>query len=238
MLQRVTNFGSGGSDRPAAPVAPAHAAVAHLSVQARLLRACMRILVKRRLRADPRIDAVRRHLALVGRLVPRPPRGTVTTQVVAGGVKADLIATRASRPDRTILYLHGGSYVCGWPALYRDLTWRLATACRARVLCIDYRLAPEHPFPAALDDAATAYRWLLAQGTHSQHVAVMGDSAGGGLALALMLRLRDEGCALPAVAAVVSPWTDLTFSGASVQSNAELDPLIPVELAAEVVALC
>jgi monoterpene epsilon-lactone hydrolase len=206
-------------------------------MRARLMRACVRILVKRSIRANPTVDAARRRLKLLGRLVPGPPRGTETIAGVAGGVKADRIATRASRADRHVLYLHGGSYVVGWPALYRDLTWRIATICRARVLCIDYRLAPEHPFPAALDDCVAAYRWLLAQGADPQHIALMGDSAGGGLVLATMLRLRDEGVALPVAAAVVSPWTDLALTGESFRLNAAIDPLIPVELAPRVVDL-
>jgi acetyl esterase/lipase len=202
------------------------------------MRACLRVLVKRSLRADPSVAAARRRLELLGRFVPRPPRGTETTAVDAGGVMADRIATPASRRDRHILYLHGGSYVAGSPGLYRDLTWRLATLCRARVLCIDYRLAPEHPFPAALDDAVAAYRWLLAHGADPHRIALMGDSAGGGLVLAAMLRLRHDDVALPAAAAVVSPWTDLALTGASFRLNADLDPLIPVELAPHVVDLC
>jgi epsilon-lactone hydrolase len=118
------------------------------------------------------------------------------------------------------------------------LTWRLAKLCRVRVLCIDYRLAPEYPFPAALDDAVAAYRWLLAQGVNPYRIAVMGDSAGGGLAFATMLRLRDEGVELPAAAVVVSPWTDLALTGDSLRLNATIEPLIPVELAPRVVKLC
>jgi len=114
----------------------------------------------------------------------------------------------------------------------------LATMCRARVLCIDYRLAPEHPFPAALDDAVAAYHWLLAQGAEPRHVAFIGDSAGGGLTLAALLRLRDEGTALPAAAVVVSPWTDLALTGESLRLNADIDPLIPIGLAPRVVDLC
>jgi monoterpene epsilon-lactone hydrolase len=127
--------------------------------------------------------------------------------------------------------------VVGWPGLYRDLTWRLATLCRSRVLCIDYRLAPEHPFPAALDDTVTAYRWLLAQGADPHRIALMGDSAGGGLAFATMLRLRDEGVELPSAAVVVSPWTDLALTGESLRLNASIDPMIPAELT-RVVDLC
>ena len=106
------------------------------------------------------------------------------------------------------------------------------------MLCIDYRLAPEHPFPAALDDAVAAYHWLLAQGVDPHRIALMGDSAGGGLAFATMLRLRDEGVELPAAAVVVSPWTDLALTGESLRLNADIDPMIPAELAPLVVDLC
>ena len=208
-----------------------------LSLRARVMRACIRIVVKSSVGADPTVDLVRRRIALISRLIPPPPRGTETITLNAGGVQADRIATQSSRDDRYVLYLHGGSYVSGSPALYRDLTWRLATICRARVLCINYRLAPEHPFPAALDDAVAAYRWLLAQGARPRHVALMGDSAGGGLALATLLRLRDEGTPLPAAAAVVSPWTDLALTGESLQNNAPVDPMIPIKLAPRMVDL-
>ena len=124
-----------------------------------------------------------------------------------------------------MLFLHGGGYNSGSPAMYRHFTWRIAEAARARVLAIDYRLAPEHPFPAALDDAIAAYRWLLGR-TDAQHIAVMGDSAGGGLALALLLRLRDAREPLPAAAVALSPWADLALTGASLVSNAVSDPML------------
>jgi acetyl esterase/lipase len=100
------------------------------------------------------------------------------------------------------------------------------------VLCIDYRLAPEHPFPAAVDDAAAAYRWLVAEGADPRRMAIMGDSAGGGLTLATLLRLRDEGAALPAAAVVLSPWTDLTLTNESMPRFAEADPMLSPEVAA------
>jgi acetyl esterase/lipase len=103
------------------------------------------------------------------------------------------------------MFLHGGGFILGWPTLYRHFTWRIASAARACVLSVDYRLAPEHPFPAALDDAVTTYRWLLADGAEPQRIAVMGYSAGGGLALSLLLRLRDDGIPLPAAAVALSP---------------------------------
>src|SRR5258707_3939838 len=182
------------------------------SLVARVMRICLRILVKRGLRRNPYVEAPRGHLRILGRLVPRPPGVRETIAIDAGGLPADCVATTASRHDRHILYLHGGGYVTGWPGLCRDLTWRLATLCRVCVLSIDYRLAPEHPFPAALDDAMAAYRWLLAQGPDPKRIALMGDSAGGGLVFATMLRLRDEGVELPSAAGVVSPLTDLALT--------------------------
>jgi len=136
------------------------------------------------------------------------------------------IATPGARAGRHIPYLHGGGYIAGSPALYQHLTWRLAAAGRARISVIDYRLAPEHPFPAALDDADAAWRGLLAEGVDSRQCVVMGDSAGGGLALALMLKLRDRGAPLPAAAVALSPWTDLAITGASCRLNATADPML------------
>lgn len=146
--------------------------------------------------------------------------------VDAGGVPGEFTTTPASRPDRDVLFLHGGGYVAGSAALYRHFTWRIATAARARVLAIDYRLAPEHPFPAALHDALVAYRWLVGGRADPRRTAVMGDSAGGGLALALLLRLRDDGLELPAAAIALSPWTDLALTGASLSSNEKSDPIV------------
>lgn len=118
-----------------------------------------------------------------------------------------------------MLYLHGGGYVSCSPATHRPITAGLARLAAARVFAPDYRLAPEHPYPAALDDAERAYRWLIGQGISPRTLVLAGDSAGGGLALALLLRLRDHRVPLPACAVLLSPWTDLTGSGASVREN-------------------
>jgi epsilon-lactone hydrolase len=209
-----------------------------LSLAARVLRISLRMVAKPVLRANPSVEAARWQLRLADRLIPRPPRGTETIAIDAGGVPAERVTTPASRQDRHILYLHGGGYVAGWAGLCRDLTWRLATLCRGCVLGVNYRLAPEHPFPAALDDTVAAYRWLLAQGADPKRIALVGDSAGGGLVFAALLRLRDEGIELPAAAAVVSPWTDLALTGQSLQINAVIDPVIPAEQVPQVVALC
>ena len=142
-----------------------------------------------------------------------------------GGRPALRVRSLASQPARQILFLHGGAYVTGSPALYRHILWRFAVAAEAQVAAIDYRLAPEHPFPAALDDAVAAWQGLLAEGADPRRCAVMGDSAGGGLALALLLRLRDMGAALPGAAVALSPWTDLVMTGKSLQRNAAKDPM-------------
>ena len=196
-----------------------------LSLRARLVRIGYRLFMKKS-EADLSFDQIRQRFARMERMTPRPPRGTKTTSVSAGGVPGLLVETAASRPDRHLLYLHGGAYAFGSPQLYRHFTWRMANASRARVLIIDYRLAPEHPFPAGLEDAVAAWRWLIDNGAEPAGMTIAGDSAGGGLALAAMVKLRDEGLRLPAAAAVMSPWTDLALTGPSFRTNAESDPML------------
>ena len=197
-----------------------------MSFRARLVRLGVRWFIKHRSGHDMTIEQVRRRAAAAERWVPAPPRSTRTLAIDAGGVRAHRISTPHSDPDRNVLFLHGGGFIIGSSALYRHFTWRLATAARAGVLSIDYRLAPEHPFPAALEDAVAAYRWLLADGADPLRIAVVGDSAGGGLGFALLLRLRDEGVPLPAAAVALSPWTDLAVTGTSLSLNDAADPLI------------
>ena len=175
---------------------------------------------------QPDLARIRRGIERTTWWVRNPPRTTRGAKVDAGGKPAVRVTTPLSRPDHHILYLHGGAYIYGSPLLYRDLSWRIADAARAVVWMLDYRLAPEHPFPAALDDAACAYRWLLAQGADPRRIAVMGDSAGGGLTFGTLLKLRDEGEPMPAAAAGLSPWTDLTITSASSRLFAKTDPML------------
>lgn len=126
---------------------------------------------------------------------------------------------------RVILYLHGGGYVLGGCATHRNLAARLALAADARVIVPEYRLAPEHPFPIAVEDAAAVYEALLESGIFPSRLAVAGDSAGGGLAAALLLSLRDSRRPLPALAVLISPWSDLSLSGDSYRTRADLDPI-------------
>jgi acetyl esterase/lipase len=199
-----------------------------ISLRAELARLGLRYFVKRRSHRQTLADA-RDNFRHMEALVPKPPAGTRTTRVDADGVTADRVSRPASRNDRHLLFLHGGGYRLGSPATYRHFTWRLADAARANVLAIDYRLAPEHPFPAALDDAFTAYRWLIACGAPPERLVVAGDSAGGGLTFALMMMLRDAGLPLPAAAVAMSPWTDLALTGPSLMRNARADPMLNAE---------
>ncbi|RNJ48120.1 alpha/beta hydrolase [Methylocystis hirsuta] len=208
-----------------------------MSLRAELIRFCLPWFMRPRSRADIQIEDVRREVAGFAHLVPPPPRGTELIVVDAGGVKAERIATPRSLPNRYVLHLHGGAYLLGFPALFRDFTWRIADAAGARVLCLDYRLAPEHPFPAAIEDVIAAYRWLISECAEPRHVAFIGDSSGGGLALASMMRLRDEGLPLPAAAVALSPWTDLALTGQSLTEYGSSDPMVPVELMPKAVEL-
>jgi epsilon-lactone hydrolase len=198
-----------------------------VSLRAEILRLGTRCLLKGKPGPDASLAQRRQRAALAERWVPEPPPGIERIPVDAGGVAAEWVVTPASQENRHILYLHGGGYVIGSPSLYRQLTWRLARAGRARLLAADYRLAPEHPFPAALDDALAAYEWMLSHGTDPRRLALIGDSAGGGLAFALLLRCRDEGrLPLPAAVVALSPWTDLALTGASLSKNAVIDPFL------------
>jgi acetyl esterase/lipase len=169
----------------------------------------------------------RRRAAAADRWVRDPPPGIKRVAVDAGGVAAEWVTAPVAQAGVNILYLHGGGYVIGSPSLYRNLTWRLARSAAARLLAVDYRLAPEFPFPAAVDDAMAAYEWVLAGGADPRRLVVVGDSAGGGLAFALLLRCRDEGrLPLPAAVVALSPWTDLALTGASLTRNAVADPFL------------
>lgn len=145
--------------------------------------------------------------------------------VDAGGVPSEWVSVASSDREAVLLYLHGGAYLIGSADTHRGLAWRLAAKAHCRVLMIDYRLAPEHPFPAPVDDAFAAYCWLLDQGFDPDRIGISGDSAGGGLALALLAKLRDEGKPMPAAAFCISPWTDLAATGPSMKTNAKADPM-------------
>ena len=151
---------------------------------------------------------------------------TKCTPVTAGGVPAEWISAPGAADDRVILYVHGGGYVLGSIVTHREMVARLSKASGARGLVLDYRLAPEHPFPAAVDDAMAAYRWLLSQNIKPTNIVVAGDSAGGGLALATLLAIRDAKLPLPAAGVCISPWVDMEGTGESMVTRAKADPVV------------
>jgi acetyl esterase/lipase len=150
----------------------------------------------------------------------------VCTPVDAHTVPAEWIATPETSTERVILYLHGGSYNSGSISSHRSLVANIANSAKARALIVDYRLAPEYPFSAAVEDANIAYRWLLDNEVSPDRLVIAGDSCGGGLALSLLVSLRDAGEDLPAAAVCLSPWTDLTCTGESWETNAKKDIML------------
>jgi acetyl esterase/lipase len=172
---------------------------------------------------DPR--TMRANMESMTGLLPLPP-DVATARVDSNGVPAEWVSTPGADERRVVLYLHGGAYVIGSVNTHRDLAGRISRAAGARVLNVDYRLAPEHPHPAAVDDATAAYRWLLAQGHAPASLAVAGDSAGGGLTVATLVALRDQGHPMPAAGVCLSPWVDLEGIGDSMTARAHLDPMV------------
>lgn len=163
--------------------------------------------------------------------------GTSATEVDADGVHAILCRRDGAGDDAWLVYFHGGGYRIASALAYRAHGSHLARVCKANVLVVDYRLAPENPFPAAVDDAVAAYRWVLDQGVAPGKVVIGGDSAGGGLTAALLLAAKAQGLALPGGAICLSPWADLTNTAATYTSNADTDKLFSKTSADEAGAL-
>jgi acetyl esterase/lipase len=163
----------------------------------------------------------------------RPAEDVHLKPVSADGVPAEWSTTPGSDGSRVLLYLHGGGFSAGSIVSHRAMVTETGRAAQARTLAIDYRRTPEHPFPAALDDALQAYRWLLAQGVRPERMAIGGDSAGGGLALAVMVSLRESGLPLPACGWCISPWVDMEARGESFATKAAIDPMISREYVLE-----
>lgn len=154
------------------------------------------------------------------------PPNTLIEPIMADGVACEWVRCGVVRQHHALLHLHGGGFNAGSCKTHRELAARLSLATHLPVLLVDYRLAPEHPFPAGLHDTIAVYRWLLDQGTQPADVVIAGDSAGANLALAALVQLRDNGASLPAAAALLSPMLDLTLSGPSTTTRAHLDPLV------------
>lgn len=194
------------------------------SLIARVVKAGARLTIRHQPKSP---ESLVRHLRLTMGNPPGItllPRGVSYAPFHEGSLRGDWL--RVEKPRQAILYLHGGGYVCGKPKTYHNLCGRLAKGLDADVLMPAYRLAPEHPFPAAVDDALEAYELLLSQGWRGEQISVAGDSAGGGLALALLLALRDRGRPLPKCAVVYSPYADLTMASPSRRHNDGKDDML------------
>jgi acetyl esterase/lipase len=183
--------------------------------------------------ADLGTLTVQERRALMGSAGAPLPEGTQVDPVDANGVPAEWVVAAGVTGERVVLHFHGGAYHLGSPARLRGLLALLSAAAQVRVLSASYRLAPEHRFPAAVEDALTAYRWLIADGTPARQVVISGDSSGGGLALAALVALRDAGDPLPGAAVVISPWTDLGLGGESLRSRAAVDVMLTPDGARE-----
>jgi monoterpene epsilon-lactone hydrolase len=174
--------------------------------------------------------------ALEARVAWIPKKRNVKYETcVVEGLHAEWITTPGASAERVILYLHGGAYIVGSINTHRLVATNLSRVTQARVLIVEYRLAPEHPFPAAVDDALIAYRWLLFQGISPKSLAVAGDSAGGGLTVALLVAAREAGEPSPAAAVCLSPFVDMALTGVSMKTKVKADVIVPSDLIPHVV---
>jgi epsilon-lactone hydrolase len=174
--------------------------------------------------ALPSVNDMRAALDNIGRQRP-VPNDVVCQLVRIGNINAEWIKAPGASDQKVLLYFHGGGYVIGSLNSHRELVARLSRATGLSAFALDYRLAPEHPFPAAIDDAIAAYKWLLVSGVNPNGIVIGGDSAGGGLAIATLVHLRDAREALPACGICISPWVDLEASGESYTLRDAIDPM-------------
>ena len=183
-------------------------------------------LLRERERPDPLTPpAMRARMEELGEKFPAPDDALVEG-VALESCAAEWVAAPGANLNRQVLYLHGGGYVQGSLNTHRLLTYHLSREADARVLALDYRLAPEHVFPAAVEDAVSAYKWLLSQGAQPSKITIAGDSAGGGLAVSALVSIRDEGFPVPAGGVCISPWTDLAGTGDSMKTKRDEDPML------------
>lgn len=198
------------------------------SLQSRVFYFAMQVVMKRVIsRSNGSGQPVEAYRRFAAQSFAEPlPRNISSEPATLNGSVGEWIAAGEVATDRVLLFLHGGGYILKSPAMHRVLVGRLAEIAGCRAFMLDYRLAPEHPFPAALEDASAAYEGLLAQGIAPTKIVVAGDSAGGGLAVALLLHLRDRGLPLPAAAALLSPWLDCSVAGESIAAMQRQDPVL------------
>lgn len=196
------------------------------SLRARILSTLMKLLVRNIWIKQPSIEDVRKRLHVLDGLFARQPRGISIDAVDADGVACHWLQQYASEPDCTLMYIHGGGFSLHLPRLYTKFTAELASRLNARVLMVDYRLSPEHPFPAGPEDCLNAYRWLLKQeGVSNERLAIAGDSAGANLTLVTLLQAKQNNLPLPAAAWAFSPAVDCDWSRQNLKELQHLDPM-------------
>ncbi len=193
------------------------------SLRSQILAPIMRMTMKKKLGKSGDATKEREFLDKMSGMTSRRPSGKYD---VVGGVSGEWQQASSGSTDNVILYLHGGAFVIGSPLSHRDMVGAIADAAQARAFIADYRLAPETPFPGAVDDAVAAYKGLLANGEKAEKIIIAGDSAGGGLTMSTLVALRDEGVELPAGAVCISPWADLTFTGDSMIVKDKVDAML------------
>jgi acetyl esterase/lipase len=174
------------------------------------------------------VEIQRREWEEAAALAVLPPNTTVRP-ISAAGVSCEMVCCSCRELDHLMFYLHGGGFTSGSCRTHRDLAARLSLVCGLPVLVVDYRLAPENPFPAGLEDAVKVYRWMIHKGTLPDHIIVGGDSSGGGLVMSMLGTLHAAGDPLPTAGVLMSPWLDLALTGESLHSRAALDPLVSQE---------
>ncbi len=196
------------------------------SWRSRALGAVLRLALREPLRPDADIAQLRQRYEALDARYFHPDRSVVRESVDCDGVRAEWVSVAQSRPDRVLFYLHGGSFAFRFPNAHAAFAARLCRRLGAHALIPDYRLAPEHPYPAAPDDCIAAYRWALAQGHGAECMVFLGDSAGGNLALVTLHRVRRAAEPLPACAVLLSPAVDCTLESRSIRDNEALDPML------------
>ncbi|MCB1614757.1 MAG: alpha/beta hydrolase [Pseudomonadales bacterium] len=185
-------------------------------------------MLKKSMFTNTNHEALRKKVDRAARHIPDPPDYIDLKKQTIEGLSCLWVKARGAEPQKIVFYLHGGGYIfCSAHTTHKDILWRISQESRCTVLAVDYRLAPENPYPAALEDAVSIYQWLLNQGYKPEHMAIAGDSAGGGLTYGTVLKIRDMGLPLPAATVTMSPWTDLAITGESVITNLKKDVLIP-----------
>ena len=195
------------------------------SLRSKFCRFLVRNMVGSKYKKGASIVQIRKGLEDATRLAFLPANTSVE-EISFSGIPAEWVYSKKADEENVVLYLHGGGYNSGSPSTHRELAAHISKDSKAKVLLTDYRLAPEYPFPAALEDSIQSYRWLIEAGYSSDKIAIAGDSAGGGLTLATCVSLKDSNDPMPSSLVCISPWTDLEITGESVEALENIDPMV------------